>query len=312
MVATRGYAHARIAVLERPKRDATRRDAHRPLLGGYGRARDRGITAGPVASLPSPPSPPARATVFRWWDTSRLLARHTRSPTIASLSPSSSYTCALRVRRRTRARTSGCAPDRGQRSEREARGRGRGVAPWEPRKTFPAYHPSAAPLPPPPPREENTSTHGLRTRPNTRESVRSGTAAKEVWSRDGPRDRPVTSQRTILSLPPFFSFSVLPRYLSLRATHLPSRSIPPLFLPTILIRTTQLRVYTYRGSNCVVGFFASLSGPNARDYENRNRPEISVHECRLFYVSSSLLSLSLFIFLLSRSWKKRVRIERGE
>lgn len=102
--------------------NATRRDAHRPLLGGYGRARDRGITAGPVASLPSPPSPPARATVFRWWDTSRLLARHTRSPTIASLSPSSSYTCALRVRRRTRARTSGCAPDRGQRSEREARG----------------------------------------------------------------------------------------------------------------------------------------------------------------------------------------------
>lgn len=60
--------------------NATRRDAHRPLLGGYGRARDRGITAGPVASLPSPPSPPARATVFRWWDTSRLLARHTRSP----------------------------------------------------------------------------------------------------------------------------------------------------------------------------------------------------------------------------------------
>lgn len=104
--------------------NATRRDAHRPLLGGYGRARDRGITAGPVASLPSPPSPPARATVFRWWDTSRLLARHTRSPTIASLSPSSSYTCALRVRRRTRARTSGCAPDRGQR-ERE-RGEGQG------------------------------------------------------------------------------------------------------------------------------------------------------------------------------------------
>lgn len=64
MVATRGYAHARIAVLERPKRDATRRDAHRPLLGGYGRARDRGITAGPVASLPSPPSPPRELQFF--------------------------------------------------------------------------------------------------------------------------------------------------------------------------------------------------------------------------------------------------------
>lgn len=199
-------------------------------------------------------------------------------------------------------------PTEGNGSEREARGRGRGVAPWEPRKTFPAYHPSAAPLPPPPPREENTSTHGLRTRPNTRESVRSGTAAKEVWSRDGPRDRPVTLQRTILSLPPFFSFSVLPRYLSLRATHLPSRSIPPLFLPTILIRTTQLRVYTYRGSNCVVGFFASLSGPNARDYENR--PEISVHESMSSLLRILLSSLSLSLHFSSFSFVEKTRSDR--
>lgn len=226
MVATRGYAHARIAVLERPKRDATRRTPPPPWRVRAGkRSRHHGRSSG-VAALPTVPSRESYSfSVVGHLSLTR--SPHTLANDRLSLAIQLLYVrVACRGVGRARARVA-VRPTEGNGSEREARGRGRGVAPWEPRKTFPAYHPSAAPLPPPPPREENTSTHGLRTRPNTRESVRSGTAAKEVWSRDGPRDRPVTSQRTILSLPPFFSFSVLPRYLSLRATHLPSRSIPP-------------------------------------------------------------------------------------
>lgn len=271
--------------------NATRRDAYRPLLGGYGRARDRNIAAGPVASLPSPPS---RESYSFSVVGHLLLARSLRND---RLSPSS-YTCALRIRCRTRARAHEWLYAR-QRATgvREPRGQGRGVAPWEPRKTFPAYHPSSTPLRPL--QLGNTSTHGLRTRPNTRESVRSGTAAKEVWSRDEPRDRPVTSQRTILST----SFLLLlhPSALSFSPRNAPS--VSPLSLPTLLIPTTQLRVYTYRGSNCVVGFFASSS---ARDYENRNRPKISTSYAneskRIDVVPApfSPLSLSIFIFVPSR------------
>lgn len=285
--------------------NATRRDAYRPLLGGYGRARDRSIAAGPVASLPSPPS---RESYSFSVVGHLLLARSLRND---RLSPSS-YPCALRIRCRTRARAHEWLYAR-QRATgvREPRGQGRGVAPWEPRKTFPAYHPSSTPLRPL--QLGNTSTHGLRTRPNTRESVRSGTAAKEVWSRDEPRDRPVTSQRTILST----SFLLLlhPSALSFSPRNAPS--VSPLSLPTLLIPTTQLRVYTYRGSNCVVGFFASSS---ARDYENRNRPKmlrlphivrIQTNRCR---PCPFLFSLSLYLhfrsFSFPRSWKRRV--ERDE
>lgn len=283
--------------------NATRRDAYRPLLGGYGRARDRSIAAGPVASLPSPPS---RESYSFSVVGHLLLARSLRND---RLSPSS-YPCALRIRCRTRARAHEWLYAR-QRATgvREPRGQGRGVAPWEPRKTFPAYHPSSTPLRPL--QLGNTSTHGLRTRPNTRESVRSGTAAKEVWSRDEPRDRPVTSQRTILST----SFLLLlhPSALSFSPRNAPS--VSPLSLPTLLIPTTQLRVYTYRGSNCVVGFFASSS---ARDYENRNRPKISTsyaNESKRIDVDAlplSLLSLSLssFSFLLVSSFVEKTRRTR--
>lgn len=283
--------------------NATRRDAYRPLLGGYGRARDRSIAAGPVASLPSPPS---RESYSFSVVGHLLLARSLRND---RLSPSS-YPCALRIRCRTRARAHEWLYAR-QRATgvREPRGQGRGVAPWEPRKTFPAYHPSSTPLRPL--QLGNTSTHGLRTRPNTRESVRSGTAAKEVWSRDEPRDRPVTSQRTILST----SFLLLlhPSALSFSPRNAPS--VSPLSLPTLLIPTTQLRVYTYRGSNCVVGFFASSS---ARDYENRNRPKmlrlphivrIQTNRCRPCPFLSSL-SLSSFSFLLVSSFVEKTRRTR--
>lgn len=56
MVATRGYAHARIAVLERPKRDATRRTPPPPWRVRAGkRSRHHGRSSG-VAALPTVPS----------------------------------------------------------------------------------------------------------------------------------------------------------------------------------------------------------------------------------------------------------------
>lgn len=56
VVATRGYAHARIAVLERPKRDATRRTPPPPWRVRAGkRSRHHGRSSG-VAALPTVPS----------------------------------------------------------------------------------------------------------------------------------------------------------------------------------------------------------------------------------------------------------------
>lgn len=90
---------------------------------------------------------------------------------------------------------------------REARSEGGGVAPWEPRKTFPAYHPSLRALPPPP--SANTSTHHLRTYTHRYARVSEAGHTKKVRETNvGPRDRPVTSQRTLLSFSLVLSLSL--------------------------------------------------------------------------------------------------------